>query len=271
MKSISPYLVDPDKPFKLADVDPDDRELFPLKKKEGKALLPELTYKLNELHRMLYREGKHKILIVIQTMDAGGKDGTVRNVFQPLDPMNFRMVSFKAPSTLERSYDYLWRVHQKVPRRGEIVVFNRSHYEDIIAVGVKNLAPKEVWERRFEHIVNFEKMLTDEGVTILKIYLHISKEEQRERFQSRIDEPEKNWKFNQADLDDRARWDEFMETYEEVINRTNTKFAPWMVVPANRKWHRNLVIADAVAKLMEGLDMKLPELDYDPKDFAVIE
>jgi PPK2 family polyphosphate:nucleotide phosphotransferase len=181
------------------------------------------------------------------------------------------MVSFKAPSTLERSYDYLWRVHQKVPRRGEIVVFNRSHYEDIIAVGVKNLAPKEVWERRFEHIVNFEKMLTDEGVTILKIYLHISKEEQRERFQSRIDEPEKNWKFNQADLDDRARWDEFMETYEEVINRTNTKFAPWMVVPANRKWHRNLVIADAVTKLMEGLDMKLPELDYDPKDFAVIE
>lgn len=271
MKKFSPYLVDPDKPFKLDDVDPDDKSLFDVEKEEGKKLLPELTEKLIELHRMLYREGKHKILIVIQTMDAGGKDGTIRNVFQPLDPMHFHMVGFKAPNSRELSYDYLWRVHREVPRKGEIVVFNRSHYEDIIAVRVKKIAPKEIWERRYEHLVNFEKMLTDEGVTILKIYLHISKEEQRERFQKRIDEPDKNWKFNPGDLEDRARWDEFMEAYEDVINKTNTDFAPWMVVPANRKWHRNLAIADAVAKMMEGLDMKLPELDFDPKDYAVIE
>lgn len=271
MKPISPYLVDPDKPFKLSDVDPDDKSLFPVSKKKGKKLLPKLTGKLIELHRTLYREGKRKVLIVIQTMDAGGKDGTIRTVFQPLDPMHFHMVGFKAPNATELSYDYLWRVHREVPRKGEIVVFNRSHYEDVIAVGVKNIAPREVWEKRYEHLVNFEKMLTDEGVTILKIYLHISKEEQRLRFQSRIDEPAKNWKFNPGDLEDRARWDDFMAAYEEVINRTNTPNAPWMVVPANRKWHRNLVIADAVGKLLERLDMRLPKLDFDPKDYAVIE
>lgn len=271
MKKFSPYLIDPNKAFRISDVDPDDKSLFPVSKEEGKAMLPQLTDKLIELHRMLYREGKHKILIVIQTMDAGGKDGTVRNVFQPLDPMHFHMVGYRAPSELERSYDYLWRVHKNVPKKGEIVVFNRSHYEDIIAVGVKGLAPEKVWKKRYEHIVNFERMLVDEGVTILKIYLHISKEEQRERFQSRIDEPGKNWKFNPGDLDDRARWEDFMEAYEEVINRTNTDFAPWMVVPANRKWHRNLAIADAVGKMMEGLDMKLPPLDFDPKDYAIIE
>ena len=271
MNLYSPYLVDPNKRFKLADIDPDDKSLFPVSKDEGKAMLPELTEKLIELHRMLYREGKHKILIAIQTMDAGGKDGTIRNVFQPLDPMHFHMVGFKAPNERERAYDYLWRVHQNVPRRGEMVVFNRSHYEDIIAVRVKKIFPKEVWAKRYEHIVNFEQMLADEGVTILKIYLHISKEEQRERFQARIDEPGKNWKFNPGDLEDRARWDEFMAAYEDIINRTNTAHAPWMVVPANRKWHRNLVIADAVAKMMEELDMKLPKLEFDPKDYAVIE
>ncbi len=267
---ISPYQIEPGAKFHMADIDPDDKSMFPVSKKEGLKLLPGLTDRLIDLHRLLYAQAEHRLLIVVQTIDAGGKDGTIREVFAPLDPMHFHVAAFKKPSALELSYDYLWRIHRETPRKGHIVVFNRSHYEDIVAVRVKKLAPKEVWERRYNHLINFEKMLIEEGVTILKFFLCISKEEQRERFQKRIDRPDKRWKFNPADLEDRQRWDEFMQAYEDVINRTSTDHAPWIVVPANRKWHRNLVIADAVITALEGLEMHYPEPDFDPADYEVI-
>jgi len=268
---ISPYQVELGKKFRMEDIDPDDKSMFPVRKKEGQKMLPALAEHLITLHRLLYAQSKHKVLIVIQTTDAGGKDGTIREVFAPLDPMHFHVAAFKKPSELELSHDYLWRIHREAPRKGHIVVFNRSHYEDIIAVGVKNLAPKSVWEKRYDHINNFEQMLVDEGTVILKFFLCISKDEQRERFQKRIDRPDKNWKFNPADMEDRQRWDEFMAAYEEVINRTNTEHAPWIVVPANRKWHRNLVVASAVIRALEGLNMTFPEPDFDPADYKVIE
>ena len=271
MNLLSPYQVDPNTPFRLDDVDPDDKSQFPVSKKEGQKMLPKLTQRIVDLHRVLYAQGKHRVLIVFQTIDAGGKDGTVREVFGPLDPMNFRVVSFKAPSSLELSHDYLWRVHKETPSRGEMVVFNRSHYEDIIAVGVKNILPPEIWQKRYDHLVNFEQMLADEETLILKFFLRISKDEQRARFQKRIDRPDKRWKFNPADLEDRARWDEFMAAYEEVITRTNKPHAPWFVIPANRKWHRNLAIADTVGNALESLAMSFPESDFDPGDYAVIE
>lgn len=267
---ISPYQVEPGMKVRIADIDPEDKSMFPVSKKEGQKMLPPMTERLIELHRLLYAQGKHKLLIVIQTTDAGGKDGTIREVFAPLDPMHFHVAAFKKPSELELSYDYLWRIHKEVPQKGQVVVFNRSHYEDIVTVRVKNLAPKSVWEQRYNHVINFEKMLIDEGVTILKFFLCISKEEQRKRFQKRIDRHDKRWKFNPADLEDRERWDEIMTAYEDVINRTNTQHAPWIVVPANRKWHRNLVVADAVITALEGLEMSYPELSFDPAQYEVI-
>ncbi len=271
MKQFSPYQIDPRAGFKLAEIDPEDKSQFNVSKKEGIKMLPTAAARLVDLHRLLYAQGKHRVLIVVQTIDAGGKDGTIREVFAPLDPMHFQVASFKAPSSLELSHDYLWRIHQRTPQKGQIVVFNRSHYEDIVAVRVKGIYPKTVWEKRYDHIVNFEKMLSDEGTLILKFFLCISKDEQLARFRKRIDRPEKRWKFNAADLEDRARWDEFMETYEDVINRTNTDFAPWIVVPANRKWHRNLVIAEAVGNALESLEMSYPEPNFDPADFADLE
>ncbi len=271
MKTFSPYQIDPNATFAIGNVDPDDKSQFDVSKKTGEKMLPKAAKRLVELHRLLYAQNKHRVLIVVQTIDAGGKDGTIREVFGPLDPMHFRVVSFKAPSTLELSHDYLWRIHKETPQRGQIVVFNRSHYEDIVAVRVKNILPQEIWDKRYEHLVNFEKMLAAEGTLILKFFLCISKDEQRARFQKRVDRPDKRWKFNPADLEDRARWDEFMAAYEDVINRTNTEFAPWFVIPANRKWHRNLAVADAVTNALESLEMSYPEPDFDPADYAEIE
>ncbi|MEM1296708.1 MAG: PPK2 family polyphosphate kinase [Verrucomicrobiota bacterium] len=271
MIQFSPYQIKPGSTFRLSDVDPDDKTQFNVSKSEGKKLLPSLGARLVDLHRMLYAQGKHRVLIVVQTIDAGGKDGTIREVFSPLDPAHFHVASFKAPSSLELSHDYLWRIHRELPRKGEIVVFNRSHYEDIVAVRVRGIYPKTVWEKRYQHLIDFERMLSDEGTLILKFFLCISKEEQLARFRKRVDRPDKRWKFNPADLEDRARWDEFMQAYEDVINRTNSEFAPWFVIPANRKWHRNLVVADAVGNALESLGMHYPEPDFDPAQFADIE
>tara|TARA_R110002096_G_scaffold215310_14_gene403178 strand:- start:6764 stop:7579 length:816 start_codon:yes stop_codon:yes gene_type:complete len=271
MNLLSPYQIKPGTPFRFGDVDPDDKTQFNVSKSEGKKMLLSLGERLIDLHRMLYAQGKHRVLIVVQTIDAGGKDGTIREVFAPLDPIHFHVASFKAPSSLELSHDYLWRIHREMPRKGEIVVFNRSHYEDIVAVRVRGIYPKTVWEKRYQHLVDFERMLTDEGMLILKFFLCISKDEQLARFRKRIDRPDKRWKFNPADLEDRARWNEIMQAYEDVINQTNSEFAPWFVIPANRKWHRNLVVADVVKNALENLEMHHPEPDFDPADYADIE
>lgn len=236
---------------------------------EATPIFQELRSKLANQQRVLYAEGKKKLLIVMQAMDTGGKDGCVRKLFSRVDPQGVRVTPFKAPSERELSHDFLWRVHQVVPAKGEIAVFNRSHYEDIIAVRVKNLALEEIWEKRYQHIINFEQMLVDEGTTILKIFLNISKDEQKRRLQSRLDRPEKHWKFFPEDLADRARWDDFKEAYEDVFARTSTKEAPWFIIPADHKWYRDMAVSQIVTHALDGMDLEYPKVNWDPSEIAV--
>jgi PPK2 family polyphosphate:nucleotide phosphotransferase len=265
------YRVKPGKKFKLSDCDPSDKSLFPVKKAEGKRLLPRLNAELESLQELLYAEGKHRLLIVLQAMDAGGKDGTIRHVFEGVNPQGVKVVSFKKPTPEELAHDYLWRVHKHVPARGEIVIFNRSHYEDVLVVRVHKLVPKKVWSRRYEHICNFEQMLVDEGVTILKFFLHIDREEQARRLQARLDDPTKHWKFNPADLEERKLWPEYMKAYEEALRRTSTESAPWYVIPANRKWYRNLVISTIIIERLRSLKLAYPPVDFDPGAYSPIQ
>ncbi len=228
-----------------------------------------LQDQLQELQKILYAQNKHRILVVMQAMDTGGKDGCIKHVFSHIDPQGIHVRSFKKPSEEELSYDFLWRVHSKVPHRGQLVIFNRSHYEDIIAVRVKKLYPDDVWKRRQRHVIEFERMLAEEGTTIVKIFLHISKEEQKRRLETRLENPVKHWKFNPDDLADRARWDDFMAAYEDVMAKTSTSFAPWFIVPSDRKWYRNLCVARIMLDTMKKLDMKLPKIDWDPSAIKI--
>ncbi len=257
------YRVIPGSQVDLGSWDPDDHALFPDGKHASKDRLKELRTDLRELQRVLWAEDKHKLLVVLQAMDAGGKDGTIRHVFRGVNPQGVRVAGFKAPTAEELAHDFLWRIHRKTPGTGEIAIFNRSHYEDVLIVRVKSLVPEEVWRPRYEHIRHFEKLLADEGTTILKFYLHISQDEQKERFQARLDRPDKRWKFNTGDLKERARWDDYMAAYEEALTRTSTDWAPWYVIPANRKWYRNLLISSIIVHTLQDLDMSYPEPEED--------
>ncbi len=218
----------------------------------------ELRKELRDWQYKLYAEGKRKMLIVLQALDAGGKDGTIRNVFQGVNPQGVRVSSFKAPTKDELAHDFLWRIHQETPANGMIRVFNRSHYEDVLIVRVQDLVPESVWRPRYDHINNFERLLVDSNTTILKFYLHISKEEQRERLQDRIDRPEKNWKFESGDLKQREKWDDYQEAFEELFLRTSTDIAPWYVIPADQKWYRNYAIMKILVEQFRELDPKFP-------------
>lgn len=253
------YRVKADKNFKLKNISPDDKSGFDGTKEEAKIKLLELNEELETLQELLYAEGKHKLLVVLQGMDAAGKDGTIRHVFEGVNPQGVSVTGFKVPTDEELAHDYLWRIHKAVPRRGQIMIFNRSHYEDVLVVRVKNLVPPEVWKKRYDQINAFERLLTEEGTTILKFFLHISPEEQKERFQARLDDPSKHWKFNTGDLKDRALWDEYQKAYQDVLSKTSTKWAPWYVIPANRKWYRNLTIARIMIDTLKDLKMKYPE------------
>jgi PPK2 family polyphosphate:nucleotide phosphotransferase len=242
----------------LARRDPGARVAAP-DKKAGLARLAELVERLAVLHNRLYAEATRSVLLVLQGMDASGKDGTIRSVFTGLNPQGCRVSSFKAPSTTELAHDYLWHVHAVCPVRGEIGIFNRSHYEDIVAVRVRKLAPADVWRRRYQHIRAFEKQLTDEGTCIVKVFLHLSKDVQRARLQERLDDPEKRWKFRAGDLDDRALWDDFTAAYEDALRETSTDWAPWYVVPADHNWSRNLAVAELLVAALERLHPKLPD------------
>lgn len=228
-------------------------------KDEGKERFNVLNKRLEELQEVLYAQGKHKILIVLQAMDTGGKDGAIRHVFDGVNPQGVKVVPFKVPTPIERAHDYLWRVHARTPAQGEIVIFNRSHYEDVLVVRVHNLVPEDVWSRRYEQINAFEKLLADEGTTILKFYLHISKDEQKERLQARLDDPSKHWKFSLGDLNERKLWPDYMAAYEAVLSRTSTEWAPWYIVPADKKWYRNLVLSEVLVQTLERLDLRYPE------------
>jgi len=263
------YRVKPGSKVDLSEWDPNDKSVFDGGKKEGKEALLALNERLEELQELLYAEHKHKMLVVLQAMDAGGKDGTIRHVFEGVNPQGVRVAGFKAPTPRELDHDYLWRVHNQVPGRGEITIFNRSHYEDLLVVRVHNLVPREVWRRRYDHINSFERMLADEGVTILKFYLHIDQDEQKERFQARLDEPRKRWKFNKGDLKERKLWPEYARAYEAVLSRTSTEWAPWYIVPANRKWYRNLVVGTVMVQTLESLNMSFPQPEENLDDVVL--
>lgn len=252
----------PGEPVKLSEISADGKTYYSDKRKAKKEF-KKLRKEFRDLQAKFYAEDKHKLLIVFQAMDAGGKDGTIRAITQGVNPQGVRITSFKAPSKVELDHDFLWRIHLAVPAKGMIGIFNRSHYEDVLIVRVDNLVPEEVWRPRYEHINNFEKLLTDTGTIILKFYLHISKEEQRERFQERIDIPEKNWKFSFEDLEKRKQWDDYMLAFEEMLEMTGTENVPWHVIPANQNWYRNLAIEQIVVDCLRQIDPKYPPPEGD--------
>jgi PPK2 family polyphosphate:nucleotide phosphotransferase len=227
-------------------------------KADGRALLDRKRAELGRLQEMLYADGRHKVLVVLQAIDAGGKDGTIRAVFDGVNPQGVEVKSFKAPTPDELGHDFLWRVHPHTPRSGMITIFNRSHYEDVLVVRVHGLVPEERWSRRYGHIKAFEQLLVDEGTTVVKFLLHISKDEQRIRQQERIDTPEKQWKFSKADLAERAHWDAYQEAFEAMVRKTSTPSAPWYVVPADRNWFRNLVVTSVLVDTLKGLGLRYP-------------
>jgi PPK2 family polyphosphate:nucleotide phosphotransferase len=263
------YRVAPNTKIKLSDWDPNDKSEFPISKSEGRKLLKSLNEELEALQELLFAEGKHKVLIVIQAMDTGGKDGTIRHVFEGVNPQGVKVKGFGVPNEEELAHDYLWRVHKHTPGSGEIVIFNRSHYEDVLVVRVHNYVPEERWSKRYDHIRAFEQMLADEGTTILKFYLHIDLDEQKERLQARLDEPEKNWKFNIGDLAERKLWDQYMDAFETALGKTSTDDAPWYVIPANRKWYRNLVISTIIIDALKKLNMQYPPAEEGLEDVVI--
>lgn len=263
----TPYRIVATKPFHLSKRA--TREDGGLEKSDGKDAFHALSHRLVELQENLYAEQKRSVLVVMQAMDAGGKDSTLKNVFGPVDPAGCKVKSFKKPSDNELAHDYLWRIHANTPKRGTIGVFNRSHYEDVVTVAVKNLAPKPIWSKRVGHINDFEQMLTDEGTTIVKFFLHISKDYQKERLQRRLDRPDKHWKFNVADLEERARWEQYQDRYSEVMQETSHDFAPWYVVPAERRWFRNLLVAKVLVDTLEKMSPQPPKADFDPKAIVI--
>ncbi|MBX2998915.1 MAG: polyphosphate kinase 2 family protein [Caldilineaceae bacterium] len=267
--SMHQYKVAPGSAIKLAEWDPSDTDAAE-DKSEGKDRFAQLNQRLETLQETLYAQAKHKVLIILQAMDTGGKDGAIRHVFNGVNPQGVKVISFKTPTPIELAHDYLWRVHQHTPANGEIVIFNRSHYEDVLIVRVHDLVPRSVWERRYDHINAFEKMLVEEGTTILKFFLHISPKEQKKRLQARLDDPSKHWKFNVADLGERKRWPDYIAAYEAVLSRTSTEWAPWTIVPADKKWYRNLVVSTVIVEALEGLDLQYPEPAQD-LDGIVIE
>jgi PPK2 family polyphosphate:nucleotide phosphotransferase len=227
-------------------------------KAEAKKELADLVEELAVLHNRLYAEAKSSLLLVLQGLDASGKDGTIKSVLTGVNPQGCRIVSFKEPTATELAHDYLWRVHSACPQRGEIGIFDRSHYEDVVTARVRRFVPKKVWSRRPQHIREFERLLADEGTTVVKAFLHVSREEQGERLRERLANPEKAWKFRRGDLDDRARWDEFMLAYDDVIGETSTEWAPWHIVPADHNWVRNVLVARILVEALRRIDPQLP-------------
>jgi PPK2 family polyphosphate:nucleotide phosphotransferase len=253
----SKLVVKPGSKFDLADVDPS--ETHGLAKEEAAETLAKNLERLSVLQYLLYAEGRRSLLVVLQGIDAGGKDGTIRHVMSGLNPQGVRVTPFKVPEGAEKRHDYLWRIHAAVPEYGQIGIFNRSHYEDVLVVRVHNLVPKSVWSHRYEQINDFERMLSDSGVRIIKFLLYISKEEQSRRFRARLDDKKKNWKFSPADIKEREYWDSYIDAYNDMLRKCSTEWAPWYVIPANRKWFRNLAVSQIVVETLESMKMQFPK------------
>ncbi len=263
-----PLTLPPGTRFNLADFDPGYTNGYEDKKAAKKQTKKNLE-RLHALQEMLYAQGKHGLLIVLQAMDAGGKDGAIEHVMGAFNPQGVIVRPFKTPTEEELAHDFLWRVHKVTPRRGMIGIFNRSHYEDVLVVRVKDLAPEAVWSKRYDHINAFERLLADSGITIVKFFLHISKEEQKERLLDRQMTPDKQWKFSPGDLEDRNHWDSYMAAFEDALTRCNTEYAPWYVIPANRKWYRNIAISEILIHTLEKLDMRYPDPPSDIESYEI--
>jgi len=255
--AIPKLVVPPGKKVRLADIDPD--ETHGMTKGTAEAALARQQKRLSVLQYLLYAEGSRALLVVLQGIDAAGKDGTIRRVMSGLNPQGVRVVPFKVPEGAEKRHDYLWRVHHALPEYGQIGIFNRSHYEDVLVVRVHGLAPKPVWSERFRQINDFERLLSENRVHIVKFLLYISKEEQAKRFRERLEDKQKNWKFSPDDIKEREYWDEYINAYNDILERCNTPYAPWHIVPANKKWFRNLAVAQVMVETLESMKLKYPK------------
>ncbi|WP_426061713.1 polyphosphate kinase 2 family protein [Hymenobacter sp. B1770] len=261
------------KSVKLADIDTNGKVFFAkqnIDKEGAKARLQELRQRLNALQELLYAEHSRSVLLVFQAMDTGGKDGAIEKLMTGVNPAGVHVAPFKAPSTKERNHDFLWRIHPHTPGKGHIAVFNRSHYEDVLITRVHGLIDDKTWLQRYEDINNFESLLTNHGTVILKFFLHISKEEQAERLQARLDDPAKHWKFDPSDLIERARWADYQAAYEDALSHCSPAEAPWFVVPADQKWARDLAITELVVATLEAMNPQPPKVDYDVAAQVVI-
>jgi PPK2 family polyphosphate:nucleotide phosphotransferase len=253
----SKFLVQPGRPVKLAEIDPSDTR--GLDKQDATPILEKNLKRLAVLQYLLYAESRRSVLVVLQGIDAAGKDGTIRHVMSGLNPQGVRVTSFKAPDGPEKRHDYLWRIHAAVPEFGQIGIFNRSHYEDVLIVRVHNLVPESVWSKRYGQIEDFERMLHQNGTTILKFFLYISKSEQASRFRARLEDKRKNWKFSAADIKEREYWDNYIKAYEAALEKCSASHAPWYVIPSNHKWFRNLAVSEILVETLESMKMQYPK------------
>lgn len=260
--------VSPGKPVRLAAWDSGDTR--GIEHAEADARLAKNLARLDELQYLMFAEQRRALLVVLQGMDAAGKDGTIRHVMAGLNPQGSRVTAFKSPTAEEAAHDFLWRVHQVVPRRGDVAIFNRSHYEDVLIARVHHLVPRAVWSRRYEQINRFEELLTESEVVVLKFFLHISKDEQRRRLEERLRDPAKQWKLALSDLEERKFWDDYVAAYEEALTRCSHASAPWFIIPADKKWFRNLAVSRVLVETLEALDMKFPKPAFDPSRVTVV-
>lgn len=256
------FIVEPGKKFALQDIDPASKDGH-VNKAAAEEEIADAAQRLRELQYLLYAENRRSLLIVLQGLDAGGKDGTIRHVLGYMNPQGCRVQAFKQPTADEAAHDFLWRAHRATPARGEVAIFNRSHYEDVLVVRVHELVPKAQWKARYEHINAFERLLEANGTHILKFFLHISPEEQLRRFKQRLDDPCRWWKISESDYDERLYWDEYQRAYEDTLNHCSTQHAPWFVIPADHKWFRNLAVSSIVVETLEALQMSFPEPHVD--------
>ncbi len=265
----SPYLAKPGKKVDLSKIDTADKGHFRDKEHAAETARKD-TQKLREQQDLLYADGTQSLLVVIQAMDTGGKDGAIEHVFSGVNPQGCNVTSFKQPTPLELRHDFLWRIHQATPAKGIIGIFNRSHYESVLVERVHDLVPKKVWSGRYEKINEFEKLLADEGTTILKFFLHISKDEQRERLQKRLDDKNRQWKFAAGDLAERKLWNDYTEAYEDALSRCSTEHAPWYIVPADHKWFRNWVLSDTIVRTLRKMKLQYPAASEDVQKLKVV-
>lgn len=263
------YLIQPGRAIRLAEVDANPGKDLPSDKSTAREELSSIHQRLSDLQQRFFVDRRKKLLIVLQGMDTSGKNGTIRHVFRGVNPQGVHVASFEKPSSREIAHDYLWRIHKNVPALGEIMIFDRSHYEDVLAVRVNQLQPEEIWRKRYRHINDFEQMLFDESTLILKLFLHIDRDTQKQRLQDRLDTPGKNWKFDRSDLVARSKWELYEEAYEEVFEKTSHAHAPWYLIPSNKKWARNLLVARIVIAYLEDLHLSYPRVDYDPSEVVI--